>query len=130
MGGCTLSCPKSLAQLCWVQVDPARTLCTLPQIGWPATFLVFGLAGVASSALTSFTLPAEGPARAGLSGRRRQQQKGQQGAAAAGGRRLAPGTVQHLALLCFTHSIISWSFFILQVRVLVGAGVVDIGVLV
>lgn len=84
------------------------------QVGWPATFGVFGLAGMASAALTVFTLPEERPAP------RSERPAPRQGAAAAGAaggkqrRRLGAAELGHLALLCFTHSIISWAFFILQ----------------
>lgn len=110
--------------------SPMPAFCV--QVGWAATFLIFGLVGMAYAALTIFTLPAEGPS---LPHRHHHHQQ-QHPAAGAGAdaeaeagkgsgdtgtgrlqqqrRRLGGAAVAHLAMLCVTHSVISWGFFILQ----------------
>ncbi len=118
------------------------------QVGWPSTFMIFGLAGMIYAALTIFTLPPEGASQhyhhhlqqqqqqrddraQHVKQQQHQQQEGSAPAAAAavaaavdddrpgqagqaGRRRLSRGVLAHLLMLCFTHSTISWAFFILQ----------------
>lgn len=72
--------------------------------GWAQSFNVLGLAGVACAAACSLVLPRLW--RASEHGRGRQ--------APAGVRSLDGETLAHLAVLCFTHSVVSFSFFVLQ----------------
>lgn len=77
--------------------------------GWPAAFAVLGAAGAAAAAAAWRGLPAERGAPGGGGG----------GPAAGGARRRAlarpsAAALGSLALLCWTHSVISFGFFVLQ----------------
>ncbi len=73
-------------------------------VGWAPSFAVLGLAGMTAAAACSVVLPRE---RHVVEPQRAQQ-------APAGLDGLDRETLIHLAVLCFTHAVVSFSFFVLQ----------------
>ncbi|PRW59116.1 putative anion transporter chloroplastic [Chlorella sorokiniana] len=90
----------------------ALTPLVAQHVGWASTFTLFGLAGLAAAAATSLGLPTEGPTTAAAQPSQAAGQRAGQGSSPWS--KPSWETVQHLGLLCFTHSVISWNFFILQ----------------
>lgn len=72
--------------------------------GWSQTFTLLGLAGVAAAAVCGLMLPRE----------RRAAEQRRAWQAPTGLGSLDRDASAHLVVLCFTHSVVSFSFFILQ----------------
>ncbi|KAL4425822.1 hypothetical protein ABPG75_009838 [Micractinium tetrahymenae] len=109
---CEQSCPCLLFWL-WalpgplevrVSISLSAHLCS-QHAGWAPTFTVLGLGGMGAAVAGRLVLPREQHAA-------KHPHAGQ--TPAVGQRRLDKEALAHLMVLCFTHSVISFSFFILQ----------------
>ena len=97
-------------------------MCALLQhTGWGGAFAVFGAAGMAAALLCGISLPPEGMAPMPMRLQQEQKQHAAAGLPVADAQESSRGglmrgeALSHLLVLCYAHSVISWSFFITQV---------------
>lgn len=87
-----------------IELKQGLLTCMVQHAGWSQTFTLLGLAGVAAAAVCGLMLPRE----------RRAAEQRRAWQAPTGLGSLDRDASAHLVVLCFTHSVVSFSFFILQ----------------